>query len=72
MASFACITIPVMLADIYAIVFVRWDYELVALGFDNFVLSIMIFVLEILEFLYARAKSRGEQYAEKEDFLPAL
>jgi len=53
-AAFIFQAIPMILTDIFTIVIIRWDYEIVTMAFDNLVLSLVVFVLEIAEFKLSR------------------
>lgn len=41
---------PVVVMDIYAFIYVPWGYQMMVMGIDNMILSLVIFILEIIEF----------------------
>lgn len=68
MINFVCVSVPIILADLYTLMAFNWRYEIAALAFDNLLLALVIFVLEIIEF----KKARASYTVEPLDFLPTL
>lgn len=48
---------PIVLMDIYLMMFIEWGYEIMEASIDNLILALVIFVLEIVEFAYYKRKA---------------
>lgn len=50
--------IPLIIVDIYTLMFIPWGYEIMVLSIDSLIMSLVIFALEIVEFtLYKKKQS---------------
>lgn len=56
---------PIVLMDIYLMMFIKWGYEIMVASIDNMILALIIFVLEIVEFAYYKRKA-----LEDKDIIP--
>lgn len=50
--NFVLQVMPIVVMDIYAFIYVPWGYQIMVMGVDNMILSLVIFILEIIEFSY--------------------
>lgn len=71
MVHFFCLQLPLVMTDIYTLAVMppRYRYEITTVAFDNLLLQLTIFGLEIFEFVMMRRKAKKTAGAEKE-FLP--
>ena len=53
---------PIILMDIYNMMFIPWGYQIMVMSIDNLVLAIITFILEIIEFAHFKhvALDEGE------------
>lgn len=47
-----------MVIDVYSVIFVKWGYEIMIIAIDNFILAVIVFTLEIIEFRLNMNSSR--------------
>lgn len=73
MVHFTCLQLPLVMTDIYVITVIppKYKNQITTVAFDNLLLQLTVFALEILEFNMMRFKSKmNGSDAEDKSFLP--
>ena len=73
MVHFSCFQLPLMMTDIYTIAVIPPKYrnQITTVAFDNLILQLAVFALEICEFNIMRQKSKAKRIDKEEtNFLP--